>query len=159
MSDPRIALLLRALDQAFDQRAWHGPNLWSALRGVTPEAALWRPHPDRHNVWELAVHAAYWKYRVVRYVVADPPAVFDEQGSDWFARTEGGAAAWSADRERLRAWHTRLRTAVATFDATRLDALAYDRYTVEGLLLGAAAHDVYHAGQIRLLRRMHEADG
>ena len=157
MDSPRTVLLLRAIDQAFDHRAWHGPNLWGALRGAAPEEAAWRPQPDRHNVWELAVHAAYWKYRVLRYVAADPPAAFDEPGSDWFERTGGPEEAWETDKERLRAWHTRLRTAVATFDPARLDAVAYDRYTYEDLLLGAAAHDAYHAGQVRLLRRMHEA--
>ncbi len=157
MPDPRITLLLRSLDQAFDQRAWHGPNLKGALRGAKPETALWRPQPERHNAWEEMVHAAYWKYRVLRYVATDPPEGFDEAGSDWFERTEGTAAQWDADRKRLRVWHARLRAAVPAFDPARLGDVAYDRYTYEDLLLGAAAHDVYHAGQIRLLRRMREA--
>lgn len=157
MSNPRTALLLRSLDRAFDRRAWHGPNLSGALRGVTPETALWRPQPDRHNAWELAVHAAYWKYRVLRAIAADPPAAFDESGSDWFERTDGTAEDWDADKARLQDWHARLRAAVAAFEPDRLGDEAYDRYTFEDLILGAAAHDVYHAGQIRLLRRMAEA--
>ncbi len=157
MPDARLASLLRSLDQAFDERAWHGPNLWSALRGVTPDIALWRPQPDRHTIWELAVHAAYWKYRVLRYVAAAPPQAFDEEGSNWFERTGGTARQWSADKAQLKDWHARLRAAAVDFDPARLDAVAYDRYIYEDLLLGAAAHDIYHAGQIRLLRRMHEA--
>ena len=164
MHDPRVALLLRSLDQAFDQSAWHGPNLWSALHTVTPGAALWQPQPERHNIWEIAVHAAYWKFRILRYVAADPSDVFDEPGSDWFERTEGTATRWAADKKRLRDWHTQLRSAIADFAPGRLGDAAYDGHayasdsrTFEDLILGAAAHDVYHAGQIRLLLRMHEA--
>ena len=57
-----IDLLLDALDQAYDRRAWHGTNLRGSLRGMTAEQAAWRPAQGRHNVWELALHAAYWKY-------------------------------------------------------------------------------------------------
>ncbi|MCG8455230.1 MAG: hypothetical protein MI919_03045, partial [Holophagales bacterium] len=57
-TDPRISILLLAVEQAYDRRAWHGPNLSSALRGVTPGMAAWRPGAGRNNVWELAVHAA-----------------------------------------------------------------------------------------------------
>ena len=155
--DPRLALLLRSLDQAFDHSAWHGPNLSGALRGVQPEVALWRPQPERHNVWEEMVHAAYWKYRVLHYVAAEPPDAFAEPGSDWFERTEGTAKQWADDKKRLKGWHARLRAAMADFDPEQLDAVAYEQRTYKDLMLGASAHDVYHAGQIRLLRRMHEA--
>ncbi|MDX1530492.1 MAG: hypothetical protein R3362_03110, partial [Rhodothermales bacterium] len=94
----------------------------------------------------------------LRYVAPDPPEAFDEAGSDWFARTGGTAADWDADRGRLRDWHARLRAAAAALDPARLDAVTYDRYTCEDLLIGAAAHDAYHAGQVRLLRRMQTED-
>ena len=54
-----IELLLGLLDEAFDKKAWHGPNLRGAVRGVSSDEAAWRPSPDRHNVWEIMVHAAY----------------------------------------------------------------------------------------------------
>lgn len=150
-----------AVEQAYDQRAWHGPNLKNSLRGVTPEEAAWRPQPERHNVWELAVHAAYWKYRVLRKLADDAPDSFDEVGSNFFERphvdtgsSKGLTKAWQRDRQRLDDWHQRLIAAIRDFDPERLDDLSYDRYTHRDLILGAAAHDVYHAGQIRLLRTM-----
>jgi hypothetical protein len=60
--DSQITLLLGGLAEAFHKKSWHGPNLRNALRGVTVKQAVWRPGVDRHNIWELAVHAAYWKY-------------------------------------------------------------------------------------------------
>ena len=50
------------LDEAFDRRSWHGTNLRGSIRGLPRSTAAWRPAPDRHNIWELVVHAAYWKY-------------------------------------------------------------------------------------------------
>src|SRR5881628_931586 len=64
--DPRITLLLDVYDQAFDHKAWHGTPLWGSLRGLTQQAALWRPGRGRHNIWEVVLHTAYWKYIVRR---------------------------------------------------------------------------------------------
>jgi DinB superfamily len=66
MGSPEIHVLLRLLEEAFQKQAWHGPNLKGSLRGLTAEQAAWRPDPTRHNIWELAVHCAYWKYAVRR---------------------------------------------------------------------------------------------
>ena len=66
LADRRIDLLLALLDEAFERKAWHGPNLKGALRGITAREAAWRPAPGSHNIWELVLHAAYWKYAVRR---------------------------------------------------------------------------------------------
>ena len=158
MPDAQLDILLRRLNQAFHVPAWHGPNLLGALRGVTPEAAAWRPGPARHNIWELAVHAAYWKYRVYRKLTDAPPRSFDVKGSDWFVRPdETTTAAWRDDVALLRTWHDRLCGAVLRFNHHRLgEQVGSGAYTFEDLIAGAAAHDVYHAGQIRLLRRLQQ---
>jgi hypothetical protein len=153
--DPRLSLLLHQLSLAYDKRSWHGPNLRGSLRGVTPEMASWRPQPGRHNIWELAVHCAYWKYRVCRLVAPTPPPSFSLRGSDWFERpVEATAAAWSEDLGLLDEWHRQLLAAVESIDPERLEEKPGE-FTMLELVSGAAAHDFYHAGQIRLLRRMH----
>src|SRR5512142_143685 len=81
-----IRLLLRAIDEGFDHAAWHGPNLKGSLRGVTAAQAAWRPAPGRHNIWEIVVHAAYWKYAVRRRLTGDERGSFPEKGSNWFER-------------------------------------------------------------------------
>jgi hypothetical protein len=57
-----VELLVRLLDQAYDRKSWHGPNLRGSIRGLDPAVAAWRPAPGRHCIWEIVVHAAYWKY-------------------------------------------------------------------------------------------------
>ena len=96
-TDSGILQLLAALDEGFDARAWHGPTLRGSLRGVTPPQALWRPAPGRHNIWEIAVHAAYWKYVVRRVITGAKRGSFPLKGSNWFLRDRADAALWRED--------------------------------------------------------------
>ena len=159
--DAVIALLLRQLDMAFDVRSWHGTNLLGSLRGLDLDTVIWRPQPGRHNIAELAVHAAYWKYRVVRLLTSGNALSFDLAGSDFFARSgKLTAAEWRADIDLLKSWHRRLHDAVAAFPVERLDDDTNGgRFTFSEVICGAAAHDLYHAGQIQLIKRMHGATG
>ena len=156
-SDAALAeqqLLLTLLDQSYDKKSWHGPNLRGSLRGVTVEQAAWRPAADRHNIWEIAVHAAYWKYTVVRQITGEKRGSFPLSGSNWFPRPdEVHGQTWQADLALLGAMHGRLRAAVASLPPDRLSAVpAGGKFTFAALLRGVALHDVYHAGQIQLLK-------
>jgi hypothetical protein len=148
--------LLAILDQAYDRRSWHGTNLRGAIRGVPIDLASWRPAPDRHNIWELVVHAAYWKYAVWRRLTGEARGSFPLTGSNWFARpTDRTATAWKADVALLHETHRSLRGAVERFPDRRWhQRLPKSRETAFTLVSGAAAHDLYHAGQIQLLKRL-----
>jgi len=155
--DAALAALLDFLDQAYDRKSWHGTNLRGSLRGLGVAEAAFRPAPGRHSIWELAVHAAYWKYTVLRRLTGEKRGSFALEGSNWFARPEGEPtpAAWRADLALLHATHGRLRAAVAALDPKRLDERpAGSKFLYRALVSGAAAHDLYHAGQIQLLKRL-----
>jgi len=157
--NPRVALLLRAIDQAYDRKSWHGPVLRGSLRGVTAVEAAWRPAPKRHNVWEIALHAAYWKYRILRRLYHPAEIRFPYPGSDYFPRPEGAPseAAWRADLKVLADVHRALRAAVAALTDAALDSIPEGSKTpIVDLVLGIAYHDIYHAGQIQLLKRLRE---
>ena len=66
-----IHLLLQLIDEAYEKRAWQGTNLRGSLRGLTAQEAAWRPAPERHNIWEIVLHAAYWKYIVHRRLLGE----------------------------------------------------------------------------------------
>jgi uncharacterized damage-inducible protein DinB len=142
-------LLLQLLDEAYDRRAWHGPNLRQSIKGVSARQATWRPGRGRHNIWEEVVHAAYWKYAVRRRLLGEKRGSFVLKGSNWFPRPqEPSEKAWCRDCVLLEKEHEALRRAVAqTADTPRGRKLLRHVY-------GIAMHDVYHAGQIRLLRRL-----
>jgi hypothetical protein len=159
VSGPLVELLQKALAQAYDRKSWHGPVLRGALRGVSAREAAWRPAPGRHNVWELAVHAAYWKYSVTRRLrrLHGEETRFPLPGSDWFERPQGAPDehAWKADLHLLGDMHRDLAHEVARLTGDDLSRIPDgSRTPVVDLVLGVAAHDLYHAGQIQLLKRL-----
>lgn len=155
--DSEIALLLDLLDEAFDKKSWHGPNLRGAIRGVSARGAAWRPAPGLHNIWEYAVHAAYWKYIVRRRITGEKRGSFVLLGSNFFERpTELTEGAWKSDVGILVSQHMDLRRAVMELKPAMREDRKRWRILLH-LIRGAAAHDLYHAGQIRLLRRLANA--
>lgn len=148
--------LLALLDEAYNRRSWHGTNLRGSIRGLTIQEAAWRPKRSRHNIWEIVVHAAYWKYAVWRRLTGTKRGSFPLEGSNWFARPDSPTAeAWRGDVALLERMHKQLRSAVEAFPDARV-ALHAPRspFTYAALIRGAAAHDLYHAGQIQLLKRL-----
>lgn len=152
----QIRIVLRLLDEAYDRRSWHGPNLRGSLRGITAKQAGWRPAKNRHSIRELALHAAYWKYVVRRRLLDEQRGSFPVAGSDWFERPDKGEKAWKADLQLLEKTHRSLRNAVSRLDDSSLRRRPFPRSVrTLDLLIGVAAHDLYHAGQIQLIKRIH----
>jgi hypothetical protein len=136
-ANPVIELLLEVLAQAFDQKAWHGTTLRGSLRGLTPKEAVWRPAPGRHNIWELALHTAYWKYAVSRRLAGEAIGSFGRKPSNWPAVPEpADSRAWKRD--------------VALLDLRSPRGVWTNAQEIHGV----AAHDLYHTGQIQLIKRL-----
>ena len=152
--DTRSVALM--LDEGFSKAAWHGPNLLGSLRGIGLHELLCRPRKDGHNAWELAVHCAYWKYAVRNRLVAGKRNTFPLEGSNFFRREKGLTLAdWKKDLALLKAQHQALRNLILGLDPRTYDKrVRSTKHTVRRMALGIAAHDIYHAGQISLLKRM-----
>jgi hypothetical protein len=147
----RENLIVALLEEAFEKKTWHGPNLRQALKGVNAKQAAWRPARARHNIWEETLHAAYWKYAVRRRLEGRKRGSFVLEGSNFFVRPEKGKAteaAWRRDRAILENEH---RALLQTIKKLLKSSRAKKHLP---MLYGVAFHDVYHTGQIRLLRRL-----
>jgi hypothetical protein len=156
---PEVAQLLAILDQAYNKPSWHGTNLRGSIRRVTPALAAWRPGNSRHNIWEIVVHAAYWKYAAARRITGGARGSFGLKGSNWFLRpvesSSSADKAWKADLALLDGMHEALRAAVMRLPANDLPRTPPGKKVSNvALLSGIAAHDLYHAGQIQLLKRL-----
>jgi uncharacterized damage-inducible protein DinB len=151
-----IEHLLELLGEGFNKGAWHGPNLRGSIRGVTAREAAARPGSGRHNIWEIVVHAAYWKYAVRRRLLGEKRGSFELPGSNWFERPgDRSEKAWRANVALLEREHRRLRETVSSIQPEDLDRRSHgSRTRVRRLIFGIAFHDVYHAGQIQLLKRL-----
>ena len=108
------------------------------------------------------LHAAYWKYTVRRRLLGEKRGSFPLKGSNWFVRPDGsGPAGWKRDLVLLEEVHAGLRAAIARLDPTLLHRRAPSAgqaggssYTTAALIYGIASHDLYHAGQIQLMKRL-----
>ena len=151
-----VQLLLSIIDQAYDHRSWHGTNLRGSIRGLSAKRAARRPRPERHNIWELVVHAAYWKYAVTRRLTGQRRGSFPLKGSNWFPRRQSAnEQQWRADVALLESTHRALREAVAKLSASDLSRIPKgSKISNAFIITGIAAHDLYHAGQIQLLKKL-----
>lgn len=152
----QLSVLLLNIDRAYDHKSWHGTGLRGALRRVDAQQAVWRPGRTRHNIAEQVQHAAYWKYAVRRRLLNEPRAAFALAGSNWFG-VDGplSEADWKRQVALLDEQHGLLRAAVAALDPVELSCVRGGRnITHEMLIMGIAAHDLYHTGQIQLLKAL-----
>jgi len=152
-----IGGLLALLDEAYDRRSWHGTNLRGAIRGLEPAEVVYRPSKRRHSVWELVPHAAYWKYIVRKRVAGAARGSFPLEGSNFFPRPDRfDAARWDEDVAVLEREHRQLRAAVAGLGEADLARQVAGK-PLAWTIRGGAAHDLYHAGQIQLLKTLARA--
>lgn len=155
--DPRIQLLIDVAEQAYHKRAWHGTNLRGSLRGLKLDELLWRPGSGRHNIWELALHAAYWKYAVWRKMAKAEINSFPRKGSNYPALPEQtDMKNWKKDLALLGQTHLAFIEAVKNLPPTQLNRKPPKMtYTWQAYIYGVSSHDLYHAGQIQLIKRLY----
>ncbi len=149
----RIADQLR---RAFDGEAWHGDSLFEILEGVAAERAAARPVTGAHSIWELALHIAAWDDVALRRIGGTAVELSDAE--NFPTVTDASEAAWRAALAAVRRGHERLVAAVAALPDSRLLEMVPGKegahYTFYYLLHGVVQHEIYHAGQIALLKKM-----
>ena len=149
----RIADQLR---RAFEGEAWHGPSVLKLLEGIEATQAAAHPIPAAHSIWELVLHIAAWKDAGKRRLEGDRARLTDAE--DWPSVTDTTEQAWKGTRQKLIDCQTKLLDAVSRLDESRLDEpIIKDPSTpfssVYVTLQGVVQHDLYHAGQIAILKK------
>ena len=149
-----IGRILDQLKRAYEGNAWHGPAVREVLAGVTAEQAHARPLPNAHSIWELVQHIAVWENVGRRRLEGDRAEINISSTEDWPPADDISEAAWEQAKAALDRGHEALSAAIA-----RLDESLLDQPIMEGLssayvtLHGVIQHDLYHAGQIAMLKK------
>ena len=146
-----IRCIADQLNRSFFGEAWHGPCLRDLLDDVAFEQAAARPIANAHGIWEIVLHVTAWMDVVRRRLEGETLDLVPEQ--DWPA-IDDAEPAWKVALGNLEGAHEKLHGAVAALDPARLDDRAPGRpYSIYFMLHGAIQHNLYHAGQIALLKK------
>ncbi len=138
--------------RAFEGEAWHGPALREVLADVDFRMAAAKPLPGAHSIWEIVLHVTAWKEAVRRRLEGEAVELTPEQ--DWPAPPQRGESRWDRALEKLERSHRRLLAAMGEMTDTRLTEHVPGRdHSFYFMLHGAVQHDLYHAGQIAVLRK------
>ena len=140
------------LKRAFEKDAWHGPAVMEVLKGVTAQQAAARPIPNAHSIWEIALHISGWagvlKSRVEGKWMDEPAK------GDWPAVADTSPAAWEKTVKLLKTRHAGLQKAISRITDKKLEkSIAKGKSTFYASLHGIIQHDLYHAGQMAVLKK------
>ena len=149
-----IERILDQLNRAYEGNAWHGPSVREALAGTTAEQAHARPLANAHSIWDLVHHIAVWENVGRRRLAGDRAAIEISSPEDWPPADDQSEAAWEQAKAALDRGHQALVEAIANVSGSRLDEPIFEGMsTVYVTLHGVIQHDLYHAGQIAMLKK------
>ncbi|MGE0128092.1 MAG: DinB family protein [Blastocatellales bacterium] len=141
------------LKRAQEGQAWHGPSLRELLEGVTVEQAAAKPIPNAHSIWELVNHIVAWEQIAKRRLEGEALTEIPDD-TNFPPVADASDAAWQATLQSLGASNRSLRESIKKIDDSKLEEnvpeTSYSNYI---MLHGVIQHDLYHAGQIALLKK------
>ena len=142
--------------RAFDGEAWHGPAVLALLKDVTAEQAAAHPILGAHSIWELTQHIRAWESACLRRLNGDPAQLPDQE--DWVPLDDFSEASWEKTKQQLVNTHQQLLDRLTTVDDSSLGQPIINDpeikfSSVYVTLHGGVQHDLYHAGQIAILKK------
>lgn len=141
------------LERALEGEAWHGPPVLEVLDGVSAYQAAAHPIAGAHSIWELVLHLHIDYSLVLRRLGGDGRQLTESE--DWPAVPEPSAENWSESVRVLKQLNAELRRALRSFPPERLDEPLVPEapYTAYAQFIGVTQHNLYHAGQMALLKK------
>jgi uncharacterized damage-inducible protein DinB len=146
------ALIAEQLRRAFEGDAWHGPAVLELLEDVDAAAAAAKPLRDVHSIWELVLHIAVWDSAGCRRLAGEK---WQPEGTANFPLVpKSTEAAWRKAVAHAKRTHDVLVKTVAALPESRLrERVPGKKYDFYHMLHGIAQHELYHAGQIAILKK------
>jgi len=134
--------------------AWHGPSLKEILDGVSVQQAVARPLKNTHSIWELVLHIEAWN-RLIETRVKKKKLETMTLKLDWPPMPKvKTVATWKRSLKKLDRSVKSLYSFLEKSDEAILDRPVVGKpYNVEHMMHGVAQHNLYHAGQIAILKR------
>ena len=152
-----LARIAAELERAYNGDAWHGPPMTEALKGICALSAPVKPIPEAHSIWEIVHHLTAWNHIVRRRFLGE--LVMPTRDDDWPPVEGFGHEAWDAAvrslHEACAALISELKKAAKKRDCDMVlnKTVPGKTHSVYVMLHGAVQHNLYHTGQISILRK------
>jgi uncharacterized damage-inducible protein DinB len=155
--NPQTTHISQLLTASFEGEPWHGNSLQTILRGVAPGIAFIKPEPLPYSIANLVAHLTQWRRFVAEKLKGNDNFTIQLNSPEDWPELVAGPHVWEGLLDNLAQGQADLAAQLAQFPDGRLDELVPSkkpRYTYRDMLMGLVSHDVYHAGQIALLKKL-----
>jgi hypothetical protein len=131
-----------------------GTNFWQSsllkhVSGLTVEQALYKPSPERHGIWQIVRHIAYWKYWALTYLTTGEK--LNAKEDDWAPMPDDQSQqSWDNEIANLSKLNDRCLEEAGRLGDSIMTSTEEKVIFFRQLLY----HDCYHTGQIGFLRAM-----
>lgn len=148
-----VKRILDQLKRSFEGEAWHGPSVREVLKNVDSQKAAAHPIPAAHSIWEITLHIAAWQHYVCKRLQGEQFEATPEQ--DWPMISSTDEQRWQDSLQDLESGYQKLVAEVSRLSDTDLDELLVPgkEYPVYFMIHGVIQHNLFHAGQIALLKK------
>lgn len=133
--------------------AWHGDAVMDTLKSVSAAHAAARPIAKAHTIWEILNHLTAWQEFAVRAFQGGDARELEGE-DDWPPARETSPEAWVAAVDRFEDSGRRLADLIKDCDEDRIKSTVNGRdYSLKFLAYGVPDHNIYHQGQIALIKK------
>jgi len=147
-----IKRIVQQFTASMEGNAWHGPAVFELLNDINDEEASQRALRDAHNIYEIAAHIIIWQKEGIRKINGNARNVTKQE--DWPVTNDATTEQWSEIKDSLLAVYNELKNGLEEFPDERLsENVPGGEQTFYVLFHGIIQHNIYHAGQIAMLKK------
>lgn len=147
--DPEIQNMVSLLERTFEKGAWHGPSVKETIADISEKQAF-TSLQHTHSIIELVAHMTAWRRYVIQKLAGDLAySVTDDLN---FPKPR----VWAQTVTDLLSTHNELLKAFQGLPLSKLYQQVpwtHEPFTYYSILHGIIHHDLYHIGQINLIKK------
>ncbi|HBH24118.1 MAG TPA: DinB family protein [Cytophagales bacterium] len=140
------------LEKEYNGAPWHGPTIREALQGISAEEAFHK-YESIHSIAELVMHMTAWRQFAIKRLQGDMSFELSES-NNWGKVGEQTETQWYYIQNQLESTQEKLCELLDDVEDQHLNDQVHNKgYDFYTLLHGIIQHDIYHIGQIILLKK------
>jgi uncharacterized damage-inducible protein DinB len=150
-----IARIVKSLTGNLNGKGWFGNNLQQQLEGITAEKATIIPQNLNHSIAEIINHMMAWRLFIIEKLNGNAGYEVWETDLDWVKIPHLSESDWQKLQNQLAENQALLVKTISEKGEALLETKVDGReYNFRLMLNGIVQHDIYHIGQISIVRKL-----